>query len=207
MYGKGSQKLSPEDQSLLDGYLTKLQMYPNNTLRLFAVGFLGLPGSGKSTVADMIGHQFDLPVNRSDQIRRYLNEVGFSGAHPRPDIMASLAEGRTGYYYENDTSAVIDANFAEYAENSRRNAQRFGAALLLISIQCPHEIAIKRLEQRSQKAQTGDSLAVAEDYDRIKANNATFDPVEPDFDIDTTQPLDPQIQRFGEYLQSEGYID
>jgi len=205
--GKTHAELLPEDEALLDGYLAELPMHPQNTNRLFAIGFLGLPGSGKSTLADAIGGEFDLPVNRSDQIRRYLNTLGFPGENPRPDIMAALAEGRTLHYYRNNTSAVIDANFAEFAASSRANARRFGAALLLIAIKCPDDVAIARLEDRSKKTDTGDSLATAKDYGRIKAHAATFDPIDdPYFTVDTTESLESQIHDLRETMESEGYL-
>lgn len=205
---KTHKKLSPEDKALLDGYLSGLSMYPNNTRSLFAIGFLGLPGSGKSTLADMIGDRFRLPVNRSDQIRRYLNAQGFPGSSPRPDIMASLAEDRTLHYYRNKTSAVIDANFTEFAKASRANARALGAVLLLVGVTCPDRVAIKRLEQRSRKIQTGDSLVTAKDYERIKAHTSTFDSVDdPYFNVDSTEPLEPQVQELKELMSSDGYID
>lgn len=206
--GKTHAELLPEDQTILDEYLAELPMYPHNTNRLFAIGFLGLPGSGKSTLADKIGDEFDLPVNRSDQIRRHPNTLGFPGENPRPDIMAALAEGRTLHYYGNDTSAVIDANFAEFAASSRANARRFGAALLLIAIKCPDDVAIARLEDRSKKTDTGDSLATAEDYKRIKEHAATFDPIDdPYFAIDSTESLEPQVHNLREAMESEGYLE
>jgi len=68
--------LAPEDKTLLNEYLATLAVRPNNTPRLFAIGFLGLPGSGKSTLADLLGSTLGLPVDRSDQIRRFLNFKG-----------------------------------------------------------------------------------------------------------------------------------
>jgi adenylate kinase family enzyme len=200
-------ELSPEDRALLQGYLARQAIFPGNTPRLFAIGFLGLPGSGKSTLADMIGDDFNLPVNRSDQIRRYLNDHGFPGPDPRPDIMASLAEARTTYYYENDTSAVIDANFTEYAESSRKNARTFGAVLLLVGIACPDEVAVERLKERSKNMTMSDSTVMADGYARRKIHYAKFPPVkDPYFTVDSTEPLEPQVQNLREQMESEGYL-
>lgn len=199
--------LSPEDQALLDEYLATLTMSPNNTPRLFAIGFLGLPGSGKSTLADMLGKDLDLPVNRSDQIRRFLNNKGFPGASPRQDIMAALAEERTKFFYTNRTSVIIDANFTEYLAHSRANAAKHDAALLLVRVICPDEIAIQRLRVRHQSGYTGDSAVAEEQYESIKARVATFPPVsDPYAEVDTTAPLEPQVQSLHQRLLNEGYL-
>ena len=199
--------LAPADQCLLDDYLSTLDMRPNNANRLFAIGFLGLPGSGKSTLADALGQRLGLPVNRSDQIRRYLNAKGFAGPSPRPDIMATLAEKRTLFYYEHQTSVIIDANFTEYAATSRANAATYGATLLLLNLTCPDEVAIERLQNRSQSNNTKDSSATADDYFRIKDCVAAFDPVtDPYAEVDTTLPLGPQIESLVGKMIADNYI-
>jgi len=204
---KAPKPLSLEGQALLDKYLATLTIYPDNTPRLFAIGFLGLPGSGKSTVADMLGRMLGLPVNRNDQIRRFLNAKGFPGASPRQDILAAMAEERTRFFYINRTSAIIDSNFTEYAANSRANAIDHGAALLLLRIVCPDEIALERLRSRRQNGNMGDSAATEDDYEAIKARVATFSPVnDPYFEIDTTLALEPQIENLRKLLIQDRYM-
>jgi predicted kinase len=199
--------LSPNDQYLLDEYLATLEVCPHNTPSLFAVGFLGLPGSGKSTLADMLGQRLGVPVNRSDQIRRYLNSKGFPGAHPRPDIMAAMAEGRTRFFYANSTSAIIDANFAEYAAASRDNATYYGASLLLIRLVCPDDVALERLRHRVESSNTGSSAATAEDYPRIKALVDTFPPVHDPYAVmDTAANMQPQVNDLIIEMRKDGFI-
>lgn len=199
--------LSPNDQHLLDEYLATLEVSPYNTSRLFAVGFLGLPGSGKSTLADMLGQRLGVPVNRSDQIRRYLNSKGFPGAHPRPDIMAAMAEGRTRFFYANSTSVIIDANFTEYAAASRDSATHYGASLLLVQLLCPDEIALERLRDRVKNSNTGSSAATAEDYPRAKALVDTFPPVhDPYAVINTAIDIEPQANDLIMKMRKDGFI-
>jgi len=174
---------------------------------VFAICFLGLPGSGKSTVADMLGTVLGLPVNRSDQIRRFLNAKGFPGASPRQDIMAAMAEGRTLFFYEHKTSAIIDANFTEYAAHSRANAAAHDASLLLVRVSCPDVVAVERLKARRQSNSTGDSATTEEQYEVIKARVATFPPVsDPYFEIDTTMALEPQVETLRTLLIRDGFL-
>lgn len=203
---KAHKPLLPEEKLLLNEYLASLEMHPHNTPRLFAIGFLGLPGSGKSTLADILGSRLHLPINRSDQIRRFLNRKGFPGAHPRPDILATLAEERTLFFYKNATSAIIDANFTEYAAVSRAGATTHGATLLLVRVVCPDAVAVERLKHR-RHTDSSASAASAEDYPRIKALVATFPPInDPYATIDTTKPLEPQVDELHKKLIDDEFI-
>lgn len=200
--------LPPQDTKLLNEYLTSLPIQPNNTLRLFAIGFIGLPGTGKSTVADSISNDLGIPLSRNDQIRRFLNTKGFLGASPRQDIMPALAEARTLYFYDNLTSSVIDANFLEYADISHTNAIAHGATLLLVRVVCPDEVAIERLRLRTQSNSKRDSAVTEHDFDEIKNRVATFnDAVDVYYEIDTTKELEPQLGGLYSKMRDDGYIN
>ncbi len=199
--------LTPQDKVLLDEYLATIRIEPNNTPHLFAIGFVGLPGTGKSTLADMIGRDLRLPVNRSDQIRRFLNQKGFPGASPRQDIMAALAEERTLYFYAHNTSVVIDANFTEYAANSYANAQKHGASLLLIRTICPDDVAIERLRMRRASGNSSDSAATEDQFDEIKQRVAGFPEVgHVYYEVDTTTDVGSQLAGLYEKMREDGYI-
>lgn len=199
--------LTPEDRALLNEYLATITIDPNNTSRLFAIGFIGLPGTGKSTLANMISHDLKLPLNRSDQIRRFLNSKGFPGSSPRQDIMPALAENRTLFFYTNNTSVVIDANFTEYATNSQANALTYGATLLLIRTICPDEIAIERLKVRTISGTSGDSAATEDHFEEIKNCVAGFPKIDsPYYEVDTTLEIKTQLNGLYKKMRDDGYI-
>lgn len=199
--------LTPDDKVLLDEYLDTISVQPNNTPRLFAIGFIGLPGTGKSSLADKIGRDLGLPVNRSDQIRRFLNSKGFPGPSPRQDIMAALAEERTLFFYSNKTSVIVDANFTEYAANSRANALACGASLLLIRAVCSDKVAIGRLRMRSKSGIGGDSAVTENHFKEIKNRVARFSKVKDVYyEVDTTRDLEPQLSSLYREMKNDGYI-
>lgn len=199
--------LTPKDKAFLDEFLATITVRPHNTPRLFAIGFIGLPGTGKSTLADIIGHDLGLPVNRSDQIRRFLNLKGFPGPSPRQDIMAALAEERTLFFYSNKTSVVIDANFTEYAENSQANALDHGASLLLVRTVCSDEVAIERLRTRSKSGDSGDSAVTEDQFEEIKNRVAGFPKVENSYyEVDTTLDLKSQLNGLYTKMQNDKYV-
>lgn len=199
--------LTPEDKALLDEYVAMINVRPHNTPRLFAIGFIGLPGTGKSTIADILGRDLELPVNRNDQIRRFLNLKGFPGASPRQDIMPALAEERTLFFYSNKTSVIIDANFTEYAASSQANALARGASLLLIRTVCSDEVAIERLKVRSQSGEDGDSAVTEDHFEEIKNRVAGFPEVKDVYyEVDTTKDLSSQLSKLYEKMKKDNYI-
>lgn len=199
--------LTPDDKVLLDEYLDTISVQPNNTPRLFAIGFIGLPGTGKSSLADKIGRDLGLPVNRSDQIRRFLNSKGFPGPSPRQNIMAALAEERTLFFYKKKTSVIIDANFTEYAANSQANARACDASLLLIRTICPDTVAIDRLRMRSKSGVGGDSAVTENHFEEIKNRVAGFPKVKDVYyEVDTTRDLEPQLSNLYREMKNDSYI-
>ena len=202
--------LSDEDQKLVDDYLSTLVAVPHNTTRLFAIGFIGLPGTGKSTVADMLQARIGLPVSRNDQIRRYLNRLGFQGASPKQELMRDFAELRTAWYYRHQKSAIVDANFTEQWQRSQKLAADFGATLLLIRISCNEHEALRRIDARLRAGDgSGSSQGDREAYMRA-IKQLCENPI-PDteifFQIDTQQPLDSQLDRLVARLRQDGYVE
>lgn len=110
--------------------------------------------------------------------------------------MAVLAEECTLFFCVNKTSAIIDTNFTEYAENSQMNAVNYGASLLLVRTVCSDKIAIQRLRVRSKSRENGGSAATEGHFAEIKANIAEFPKVkEAYYEIATTVDISSQLKK------------
>lgn len=209
MTGIHPAQICEHDMDLIDVYLATLAASPHNTKKLFALGFIGFPGTGKSTVADRLKSKLGIPVSSNDQIRRYLNKLGFEGSSPRQDLMRDFAELRTSWYYSHQTSVIIDANFTEQWQRSQKLAETYNAKLLLIQVTCERYEALRRIDVRLRSGDSlGSSLGDKEAYERAirQSYNNPIPSKNIYFHINSQQPLDAQIDQLVGRLRLDDYV-
>lgn len=195
------------DNDILKTYFALQQAHPHNTKRLFAIGFIGLPGTGKSTVAKAFAQQLNLPISSNDQFRRYLNSLGFEGSSPRRELVKEFAEARTEWYYKHQTSLVVDADFSEQRLKSEKLAADNQASLLLIRLECSKEVAINRIRQRMSNDNAEEySAGDINSYERQVVRHAKYPTPFVYATVDTEQMIEPQVQRIIQQLTADGYI-
>ena len=198
-----------EDQ-LIQKFLQTIPSDPANTKKLFGLGFVGLPGSGKSFVAQKISQRLNLYVANNDKIRRFLNELGFTGESPIQKTVEKIAETVSRYLFENKISHILDADLIYFHNKAIETASDYGANFYIIQITCPEEIILNRIKNRMEEAKTGAqanfSTAGEDKYFERKKLHATL-PLPNFFDkIDSSKNLETQIENLISKLKEQKII-
>jgi predicted kinase len=134
-------------EELATQYLAQLKIH-SSEIKNLVIGLIGLPGTGKSTVAAKIAEQTGILVVSNDNIRRFLNTHGHPGSRPDREVLEYIAVERTKFLFEKGISHIIDADLTSHVEKARNNATGFGFKLVLIKVECPEDIALARIEKR-----------------------------------------------------------
>lgn len=106
----------------------------NKSKIVYGISFIGLPGVGKSTVANKLSKKLGLYVTANDKIRRLLEELGYDVDGEYRTLALSLANERTRYMLKNGVSMIIDANMNGFYEMAINNFNEFNAKLFFIKL-------------------------------------------------------------------------
>ena len=113
----------------------------------------GLPGTGKSTVAQQLRERLGYPVVSVDQIESAVLSAGIDSDQPTGLAAYLVAETLAGNVLESDRSIIVDAvNAVSPAREQWVSlAARHGSALTFIEIICSDPVVHReRLEARSR---------------------------------------------------------
>jgi len=135
------------------------------------VALCGLPGVGKSTVADSIIERLEAVRLRTDVVRKELFEEPQYTAAENEAVYRELCE-RAGTHLEGGESVVLDATFADGADRERARdlASEYGVAFRLVEVVCDQSVVERRIAARD-----GVSDADVSVYHEIKEQ---FDPID-----------------------------
>ena len=163
----------------------------------------GLMGVGKTTLARALAQALGATHLRSDIIRKQLAGL--------PEKQASLDDFGTGLYSQEMTERAYKAIFetaaglisrqrsvivdASFAKDDKRNsfislAERAGCPVWLLHLECPEDVTLKRLDQRSDDASDGRR----ELYARQKSNFSPITAINHVVPVDTTCAVDYNVQ-------------
>jgi aminoglycoside phosphotransferase family enzyme/predicted kinase len=148
---------------------------------------MGLPGTGKSTLAAAIAGRWGLPLVPSDVVRKRLAGID-PGEHRHAPYEAGLyTAGRDQATYAamllqaeqhlTRGSAVVDGSFRTtgFRSMARQAARRAGAQLWLVECTAPEAVVHGRIRLREERG-TGASDATEDVYERRRAD---WEPVMP----------------------------
>jgi predicted kinase len=193
----------------VENYLKTIDTPHDNTKKLFAVGLIGLVGSGKSTFARVLASKLNLYIASNDRIRRWLNGQGIDGASPEQATLQEIAEATTRFLYSNRISHIIDADLMKFQDVALDNAVNHSARLFFVEVMAPEEVILQRLRQRDAGNidQQDLSRVGVEEYVKRKAiHEAMPRPDKLLMTIDTSQDLESQVDRLVEKLRKEGVV-
>jgi len=165
-------------------------------VRLVLVG--GLPGTGKSTIAEALSGRYGWPVVRADLIRAQLAAPasrptgwqGRNGARPEwPGATYSTLLDRAAELLSLGQSVLLDATWTEpmHRAAAARLARRSAADLIVLQCHATADLALTRIASRPPGGHAADSPDVETDaYYQLAAHTGDW----PDATrLDTGQPL------------------
>lgn len=198
------------EQELIEKYLCTIKIKPFNTKKLFAIGLIGLTGSGKSFISDRLAEKMDMFVASNDRIRRFLNKLDYKGTSPMQETVQKIAEASSAYLYRNNISHIIDADIIKFHEVARQNAEKYGAIFFIIHVICPEETILERLKKRQKEIidnpDSNLSRVGQEEYLKRKKIHQELPLPEIFFTIDTSKELSEQIDNLIGKLKKEKMI-
>lgn len=109
----------------------------------------GLPGAGKTTVAERISDRSDARILRTDVIRKELfSDPTYTEAETEA-VYAELLE-RAREAVLDGRSVVLDATFAkrQFREDARELAERVANRFELVKVECDESVVRERIERR-----------------------------------------------------------
>ena len=198
-----------QDSYYIQKYLDTLDLKPNNTKKLFVLGFICLPGTGKSYISNILEKKLDLGLSGGDDIRAFLDKEGFRDTSRMKELINKISYARNAYFFDNKTSLVVDGDLTQVHQTISRNAKIHGADIMFINIECPENIVIARLEKRDKIAYKNTDIFIQAGVDEYYARKAIHaEAIKPDtyFTFDATKDIEAQVLELKQKLISDGYL-
>jgi predicted kinase len=144
----------------------------------------GLPGVGKTTLANELGHLINAVVLSTDKIRKELLEnPNYDEDEKRLiyDILLLIAK----YLHNAGINCILDATFNEQKSRNdiKKRLNLSNDQFKIIECICPEELIISRIQNRKRGYSDADIFIykkIKEMYEPIKEKHTT---------VDTSQPL------------------
>lgn len=118
------------------------------------IAMAGLPGAGKTTLAEVVGARRKIPVLSVDQIETAILKAGIAAGQPIGLAAYLVAESLAESLLMNDRDVIIDAvNAVDPAREQWVNlAERTGSGIRFIEVVCSdREVHKQRLVERAEK--------------------------------------------------------
>jgi predicted kinase len=188
-------------------YFELAYTYASRPVQPILLIVMGLPASGKSTLARAVASRCGLIPLSSDVVRKHLAGVRPTDHRMEPFGRSlygrSMTRRKASRYLRNGQSVVLDSTFGQPAERAtlRHLARRAGAQLVVVVCRADESVIKARLAARTSDANTT-SDARLELWPALKA--AFVEPIDiPDaLNVDTTRPLATTVELVMSALRS-----
>ncbi|MFC7185746.1 AAA family ATPase [Halorubrum yunnanense] len=138
----------------------------------------GLPGVGKTTVAERVAAHLDGEILRTDVIRKELfGDPEYTDAETEA-VYAELIDRARERVVDGD-AVVLDATFADarFRADVRETGERAAASFDLVEVECDEAVVERRIERRDgiSDADFEVHLHFRDVFDRIETDHAVVD--------------------------------
>jgi predicted kinase len=169
----------------------------------YVVVLTGLPGTGKSTLADELARRTGVPAFSGDWLLGALAPLGVLDDLDRPTVLSvyfGLLDSLVTRQLLLRQSAVVDAVLDDaMARRWRQNVDRYGGRLLIVQCVCGDQAVHRlRVEGRCRDIPGWHEI----DWDHVERMRAEFHPVtSPDLTLDAVDPLADNLAALMEVLR------
>jgi len=136
------EKLTPKEQKAQKEFLAKLKIQKRKTSKPVIVAFIGLVGSGKSTVAREIAEHIGGTVIEGDNIRIELRKQ-----EEKYERTRAIAENVAIEVLKRGGNVVLDSDFVDEKKRAsiREKARKAGVRLVFIRTHCDLDVVVGRV--------------------------------------------------------------
>jgi len=174
----------------------------------------GLPGVGKSFIADRIGERIDARILRTDEIRKEMagipqderryEEFG-EGIYDKETGEKTYLEviNRAREFLNDGRSCILDATFSErrYRDLAFNLAEELRVPFLIVECTCPEEVVIERIKSRVEDGKSISDATISI-YRRMKERFEKIEEDEIKVVVDTNGNIELMIERLATYQRT-----
>jgi predicted kinase len=151
------------------------------------IAMAGLPGTGKSTCADLIARNLHVPLVDKDDLLELVRHSSIEDELEQGRLAYDLVFSLASRQLANETSVIVDTclAFAWLRDKLAHIAADHNATMLVVHCVCSDDVARQRIAARAAGGLPHRSLA---EYDRLREIFEDFD-TSPHLTVDTTDDL------------------
>jgi len=116
----------------------------------YCIGFVGAPGSGKSTIAKELNKRLHLPIVISDEIRRLLESKGVNDIKEKESIVKKIKYAQISFFLEHHKGVIIDSNSLFDYKILESIFEKYHQKCFFIRVVCDEETLLQRIRYRMQ---------------------------------------------------------